>query len=82
MTIGQKNFSVFMETDSIDINFPDSDSPYVPEWIEVHKDFIIIGVHDKNFQILEKKIEWRDALIMHKALTRIFGKKPKKKRKA
>ena len=58
-----------------------SESPYIPFGVLLDKNRIVVDIQQDGEEYT-KIFEWRDLLIMHKALTRIFGKKPKRKRKA
>ena len=76
---GTDGYKAFMSENGVTVELPDSNSPYVPEYVQINKDNIIITVWDEKLQkYMDKKVEWKDALIMHKALTRIFGRNGKR----
>ena len=75
-------FGATVWQDYVVVDVPHSLSPYDPIWVGVTDKFLTLTVWDEELGLMEKKFEYRDLLIMHKALTRIFGKKPKRKRKA
>ena len=55
-------------------------SPYIPFGVLLDKKGIVVDIQQDGEEYT-KIFEWRDLLIMHKALTRMFGKKPRKNRK-
>ena len=75
MTEKEEYYSAEVFREAVEVNFPDSNSPYVPEWITVDKKGIKVYGQDVDGMMYEKKLEWKDFFIMHKALTKIFGRK-------
>ena len=81
--MGVQSYSAIVDKLGVTISMKDNTSPYVPYYVGINKIGVVVSVWDDELErYMCKKFEWRDLLIMHKALTRIFGKKPKKKRKA
>ena len=74
-----ERFSVELCDDGAYIVLPHSESPYSPVGVMVTKNGVELDVINEEGQMLTKKIDYRDGLIMHRALTQIFGKKNHKK---
>ena len=81
--VGQdKNYSALIDKEGVVVQLPENASPYVPFTTLFNEKGITALVWDDELEIFTpRKFEWRDLLIMHKALTRMFGKKLRKNRK-
>jgi len=77
-----EEFEATVYKDKVLVAVPHGNSPYRPMFISIDTNAIYMAMWDDEFGFMEKKFEYRDLGIMHKALTKIFGKKPKRKRKA
>lgn len=70
--IPDKNWAVIYDGKSVLIVFPVSDDPNSPIAVRVDKKCCLIDVIEDG-EVRTKKIEWRDGLIMNKALAQIIN---------
>jgi hypothetical protein len=64
----------------ITIFFPENENKVTkPFVVDITSDHMILYCNNKDFTaVLEKKIDFCDAIVMHNALSKIFGRKPRK----
>jgi len=74
-------FDASLDQEGVIVGIPHSVSPYRPMFVGVTKDSIYLTVWDEKRGMLEKKFDYKDLLVMHKALTKILGRKPKNNKK-
>ena len=62
------------------ILFPENEEKITkPFAVEISSDSMILRCNNHDFSaIFEKKIEFSDAIVLHTALSKIFGRRPRK----